>query len=213
MTTVTQNSKFILPPSKKPNPVFQPKKWQWLIPVITATALGAIFVPKFGLGLVLGSVQWITTFSIITLLSKLGAIKFSMGPSKEPSAYELQIKENLLTTAIFIPLIEESIFRGGIQPLFSQIIKRLSPSSASTPFLKKSISIPTAAGIAITAGLFGAIHLPNPHNEARIQAIIATFIGISHGTYSAKWGISAAIAAHIANNTISCIELELGSTS
>ena len=68
-------------------------------------------------------------------------------------------------------------------------------------------TIAATVSIVATGVFFGAIHYFNKHKNAGAQAISASLGGIVLGALNVQFGIGAAFAAHIANNTLSIIAL------
>ncbi len=87
-------------------------------------------------------------------------------------------------------------------------IVSFSPAAACA-FLATGLSIATTVAIVATAAFFGLIHAFNDHKNSRIQAVMASIGGIVLGVTAAQYGLAAAIAAHIVNNTLAMILLNL----
>ena len=170
----------------------------FFVPAITAVALGALFIPNFSLGLAAGAAKFVCSIIGCAALNHSGIL-----PSVEEttSTYHQAIRSMLLDTSIFGPIEEEGVFRGIIQPLIAHSIQILVPAAAMAAF-GPSLSVAVVVSIVATSVFFGAMHFFNPHKNALNQAIQATVSGLFLGFMSAQFGIGAAIAAHIANNTI-----------
>ncbi len=175
-----------------------PRKYLFLIPTIAAIAVGAIFIPYFGLGLAVGAGDLVLSVIGFTLLDRCGIL-----PRKEEknSKYRQALRDALLEVSVFAPLGEEGVFRGIMQPLVTRTIQILFPAAA-VALVGTPLSVAVAVSIAATSVIFGALHYLNPHKNSYIQAISATVGGLVYGFLSAQFGIGASIAAHIANNTL-----------
>lgn len=187
------------------SPLFQSRHLLFLIPTITGIALGILFLPHFSLGLAVGVGDFAFTIVTMALLDSQGMLR--VHPDKN-SKYSQNIARSLLFIALFGPIVEEGLFRGLIQPLLTKTIQILIPAAASSVF-GSGLTIATLVSIIATAALFGVAHYFNPHQHAHIQAIACTLSGICLGILSAQFGIGAAIAAHVANNTIISAALAL----
>jgi membrane protease YdiL (CAAX protease family) len=175
------------------------KKFLFLIPTITGIAIGILLFPHFGLGLAVGAAGLVVTVIAMSVLSHMGILKSSEDKNSE---YEKHIHKSLLEVALFGPIAEEGLFRGFMQPLLTRSIQILVPAAATAVFLGTGMGVATAVSIAVTAVVFGGIHYFNPHKDSHIQAVAATVSGVVMGVLAAQFGIGAAIAAHVANNTI-----------
>ena len=186
-------------------PEFKPDRWLWIIPTITAIAIGVIFVPNFSIGLAVGAVDLIVVAVGTVLLEHAGII--DEAEEEEDSPYE----ENLLYCALFAPVAEEAVFRGAIQPSLTGVVQALAPA-AKASFLAAGLNVATTVSIVITSALFGAAHLLIDHKNARKQAISAGLGGIVNGVLAAKLGIGASIAEHIAFNSLWSVLSSIDST-
>lgn len=158
------------------------ERWSFLIPTITAIALGSFFIPHFALGLAVGTAVVIT--EIVALILLRPTILPPLQQKRQVSQYHESIIKNPVNATLLGPIFEEVLFRGIILPALFNITK----------------SVPFAA---IGSGLlFGAAHLNNRHDGAQKQAIVSAIWGTAIGFFSVSYGLGAAIAAHIANNTI-----------
>jgi membrane protease YdiL (CAAX protease family) len=111
-----------------------------------------------------------------------------------------------LTVTLFAPIMEELFFRGIIQPLLLASILTLFPQLTGV-VLFGTFSAAGICAVAITAALFGAVHLTNQKkNDAYHQAFNATFGGVVYGLLSLQFNLFTSIAAHVINNTV-CITL------
>lgn len=93
---------------------------------------------------------------------------------------------------------EEIFFRGGLQPLVSDLISSLFKSFDQLPMLESINGLQTALGIWLTAIFFVLIHgYLNPKNwRMMLYGIILTLIVVGMGYLFDWYGIWAAAAAH-----------------
>lgn len=183
--------------------VFQPRNFLFLIPTISAIALGLIFFPHFGFGLAMGVADFVVTLAYTTLLAKTGILPLE---EDNHSVFQKITRGNLFAGSVFIPIAEEGIFRGLLQPCCAQAIQILIPAAEAALF-GPQLSIAVVASIVATSILFGAVHYSNPHKNAHIQALTTGIGSLALGFLSAQFGIAASIAAHMGFNTlISCVQ-------
>jgi hypothetical protein len=178
--------------------VVNPRNYLFLIPTIAAIAVGAIFIPHFGLGLAVGTADLVVSMIGFTLLDRSGILPRT---EEKNSKYQQALRDALLEVSVFGPIAEEGVFRGIIQPLLTRTIQILLPAAA-VAFFGTPLSIAVFISVVASSILFGAAHYMNPHKNAHIQAISATVGGLVYGFLSAQFGIGASMAAHIANNTL-----------
>jgi membrane protease YdiL (CAAX protease family) len=178
---------------------FQPERWLWIVPTITAVAIGMIFIPHFGLGLIAGALECTLIISSIFFLQKMGILK--KDNDSQYSSYGNYISKNMPFVTIFAPLIEEDWFRGGIQPCLNEIIRTLIPATA-TPFLGTGLTCAATVSIVATATLFGAMHLSNEHSKPLLNAISAGIGGIPLGILADQFNVGVAFASHLMFNSI-----------
>lgn len=177
--------------------IIRPKNFLFLIPTITGIAMGIIFLPNFGLGLAAGAGMLVVTVVAMSILTAVGLIE---KVKERRSEYGKMLAKESLVVALFGPIQEEAIFRGGFQPLITHVIQLIVPAASAVLF--GPFSIATTVSIVATGVFFGALHYLNPHKAAFQQAVTASIGGIAFGALAAQYGIAAAVAAHIANNTI-----------
>lgn len=175
-----------------------PKNFLFLIPTITGIALGIIFLPNFTLGLAAGFGMVVVTVISLKLLTVAGLIE---DIKEEKSEYAKMLGKESLEATLFGPIAEESLFRGGMQPLLTKAIEWIIPSTAAA-LIGPSFSIAATTSILVTGVFFGALHYLNPHKAALHQAVVASIGGVAFGALAAQFGFGAAVAAHIANNTL-----------
>lgn len=185
---------------------FSSQRWAYLVPTITAVALGILCISHFGLGLIAG-VGMIVSSLIL-------AFVIDLCKREEPktkgvrSNYEKELTSSLDSASLVAPLTEEAIFRGGIQPILAQIFEALIPAASAT-FLGTGLSGATVVAILATSLFFGVLHASNDHAHSHLQAFHATISGLILGCLAAKFGIGAAFAAHLTNNTLATIPLAM----
>jgi membrane protease YdiL (CAAX protease family) len=93
-----------------------------------------------------------------------------------------------IVAALVAPVFEELLFRGFLQPVLSR-------------------SLGTAAGIVITAALFGALHVPE-YSNAWQYGVAITVVGIAFGYARARTGsLLPSTVMHASFNTVSVIGL------
>jgi hypothetical protein len=175
------------------------KRWLYLIPVVGSIAIGILCAPNFALGLAAGGALWVVGTTINTGLSILCN-------RKDNSKYTKEIINRSLEVALLAPVIEELIFRGGMQPLFTRAIVWLVPA-ATAVFFGTGLGTATVVSIVVTSVLFGLLHLANKdvNENVHFQVIYAGILGIPLGILAVQFGLGTSIAAHIIINTISTI--------
>ncbi len=175
----------------------KPEKWLYLVPTIGALALGAFFIPNFAIGMAAGAGIFGAASVIAPALEALGIVK----KEETPSEYAKFDQEWPILTTLGFPVFEEALFRGGVMPVIARCVVLIIPATAAA-FLGTPLSIAMTVSIVATAAIFGLLHLFNPHPNAHLQAVAATISAIVLGLLAAQFGIGAAIAAHILNNTL-----------
>lgn len=174
-----------------------PMNWLYLVPTIGVLALGVLFAPStvpIGIGVGAG----VFVLSAVTLI----VLKVCNLVADDPdSEYEKDIIKFPLSATLLAPFLEEGIFRGLLQPLATRAILFIVPAAAAA-FLGTGLSIAVTVSIVGTAAIFGFVHVFNDHKNSHIQAFSCTLAGIAFGVVAAQFGLPAAIAAHIVNNTI-----------
>lgn len=177
--------------------VSDPMNWLYIVPTIGALALCVFLAPTAApIGMAVGVATCVGS-AVVLIALKVANL---MTPD-ENSEYEQILREYPSLGTLVAPVIEEGIFRGLIQPLATRAILFLIPA-AGAALLGPSLSIAVTVSVVATAVLFGITHLFNSHKNSHIQAIVTTFSGIAFGLIAAQFGLPAAIAAHMINNTI-----------
>lgn len=184
--------------------IANPQNWLYLVPTIGALAIGVIFAPNFAIGMAAGA-------GILAAMAVVSIVMNAAGLTKkdENSEYEKSILENPWLGTLVAPIAEEGIFRGLIQPLAMRCVLWAIPA-AGAALLGPGITIATTVAVVATAAIFGLAHAFNKHKNAHIQAITTTFSGIAFGLIAVQFGLPAAIAAHMVNNTIAITLMKLG---
>ena len=183
--------------SSDPENNWTQKNWtNYLLKVSGIIVLGAVLTPNFSIGLIFGVVNLLISASIIVAANIISPIKH-----KENQPYHVFLKSNPIYAAIIAPIVEELLFRGVLLPILQVIIASLVPATTAI-FICGGISVASAIAILATAIIIGAVHLGNKHNGAHRQALLCTIMGVSLGAISVQFGLFAAIAAHMINNTI-----------
>ncbi|MFA6118292.1 MAG: CPBP family intramembrane glutamic endopeptidase [Parachlamydiales bacterium] len=133
-----------------------------------------------------GFSTWAARVTTVIALTKLGIL-----PGPNPNdAYSQETEKISLTETTFVaPIIEEAIFRVGIQNCLSIFGNNFSLVGSSL--------------------LFGAGHLLNDHNGRFLQAILATWGGFVLGKTYIQSGFLASVALHSMNNMLSFLPSKL----
>jgi membrane protease YdiL (CAAX protease family) len=174
-----------------------PMNWLYLVPTIGVLALGVIFAPStvpIGIGVGVG-VFAVTALTLIILKV------CNLVAEDDDSEFEKDVLKYPLFGTLGAPFLEEGIFRGLLQPLATRAILFIAPAAAAA-FLGTGLSIAVVVSIVGTAAIFGFLHVFNDHKNSHIQAFTCTLQGIAFGVLAAQFGLPAAIAAHVVNNTI-----------
>jgi membrane protease YdiL (CAAX protease family) len=100
------------------------------------------------------------------------------------SEYELRFKELSALTIGCGVLVEELIFRRGLQ------------------YFLNRCKVDKKIGLVASSILFGATHLLNPHKNCGIQAILSTFSGLKYGMLYNRFGFLASYAAHLTKDLL-----------
>jgi len=181
------------------------RNFLFLVPAISAIAIGSIFIPHFAFGLGVGAIKLVATIISHVILDRSGILP---RVEEKNSKYSEAIRSALLSVSIFGPIVEEGVFRGFLQPVLTNAVQILIPAAAAALF-GPTLSVAVIVSVVATSVLFGAAHLFNSHKNAHIQAISSTVAGLIYGFLTVQFGIGAAMAAHIANNTIASCFISL----
>ncbi len=158
---------------------------------------GTILFPYFHVGLLIG----VASFLIKILLS-LALRHFLPSKKSDNGTYMKLIKDNPYYVSLTGPILEELLFRGCMQPLLIHLFSLFIPASA-TIFVLPGLSAAALTSVLITSVTFGMAHTQNDHSGAIIQGVITTLSGVIQGLLCVYFGLPTAIAAHIANNSLS----------
>ena len=177
--------------------ISNPKNWIYLVPTIGAVALCVFLAPATA---PLGIAAGVIIFSVNGLVAL--ALKVANLVTEDPdSEYQKTLLEYPLLATLVAPILEEGFFRGLVQPLAARTILLVAPAAAAL-YLGTGLSIAVTISIVATAAIFGLAHCFNNHKNSHIQALTATCGGVAFGLLAAQFGLPAAIAAHMVNNTI-----------
>jgi hypothetical protein len=201
------------------NNLSKPGNWTYLVPTVGAVAIGAIYVPNFALGLAAGAAVYGTGFAAAKIIAALDRTKTGLDTL---CANHLCCLRKTVRITLTRPLIIEGVLRGVIQPLVTRAILWQAvlwqvPAAAATVMgtgLSVAVII-SAIAIAATAGEHAYFkhrkcsHIRAEHKNFHIEVIFSTTRGIAYGLLAAQFGIGAAIAAHIANNTLAMTKSKL----
>lgn len=161
---------------------------------------GAISVPFFHVGLLVGLSNFLIKIPLILLLTNFFPKKETDSNSYS-SGTDLHL---LLYTSLTAPILEEVIFRGVFQPALLALIGLIIPASTSF-FILPGLSAATLTAVFITATAFGLVHAFNDHPGAYQQAFHASISGIVLGLLAVYFSLPVAIAAHVTNNTMAVL--------
>ncbi len=176
------------------------KKLTTVASIVSAIALGCLYIPRFALGLGLGAAMLVTQLAISAIPKIIKKEKTDQAESNG-SPYLDHIMNNVVAISIFGPIYEEMLFRGIITPAITKAALLAIPALAA-PLCGLGMTAAAGVSVALSSVIFGAAHLVNPHKQATKQAISATFGGVVFGLVSHYYGLGSAAAAHIANNAI-----------
>lgn len=179
-------------------------QYDYLGDVFPVVMLGCAASSDFSLGLIVGGVTAITTFKIHELMDRAGQLNKLSKESIQDLLKE--IDENPLLIVLWLPILEEFIFRGGLQSLLSLSLSYTNPDLES--------NVVALYAVMLTSLLFGLAHIPNSKNNDNYpQMIRCIFAGLAFGALYEQKGIFPAIAAHIANNTVDYTRYRFGKQS
>jgi len=159
-------------------PFLPSRPWNEIKPCLMILGGGIAISSAFRRGILAGAISVV----VENLISKCALAIFPLKSDPDSKYLKLLMATPLINFAIWVPLGEECIFRGGLQWYFT--------NEYHSPI----------AGIALSAILFGAVHLTNDHQLRHMQAISAGIFGITAGILKQRFGMLAPIAMHMANN-------------
>ena len=159
--------------------------WTKILPYVAMFGIGATVSRPFGIGILAGVVTY--TFATTARFFCLKCL------SPFPSTVESKCNKNssrMFIDVCLLPWNEECVFRGVLQNVVCY-------------FTKSSL-----AGIAVSAGMFGAYHLTN-HHPRRWELVFQVIntglnIGVVCGILNHQLGLAASIGAHAMNNFLAC---------
>ncbi len=174
-----------------------PETWLGLLPAVAVMGLGILFAPNFAIGLVIGVLQC----TIGNLISLAAQAIFPLARDKN-DRYLIDVLNNTIITTLYGPILEETLFRGALQPLLIAAISWLAPVAATALLFGIGLTVAAMLSIFVTSIIFGAMHISNEHKGSYRQAAICFIGGIVFGAVAMQYGLVASIAAHIINNTL-----------
>lgn len=179
-------------------------------------------------GAPMGVLSFITSLMLVKLFPQYLEMKKTYLQGKNTLRYRLSemtgrdlysdselLRESIKLMVLAIPLFEEILCRLTIQ----QVLMKNCVEKIAEIYTGKSgfLSSPRATAIRIlaTSIIFGALHYINPNRDAsnekyfRSQVIFGTVMGINFGFTKEKFGLAAAVGAHMMNNFLSTVPVIL----
>ncbi len=184
------------------NNLYISEKWRYLVPIIGLLALGVILQPlNVPIGIAVGAANWAaqSVGALVVVYAHNKCRTEERGVSENRVSYIKVSLEDAYWTVLILPIVEEGIFRGLLQPLLGYGIKSLVPL-ASAPFLGTGLSIAVSVSVVASSLIFGLAHLSN--KIGYLPPILATVSGVVYGVLAARLSLSASIASHVVNNTL-----------
>lgn len=157
---------------------------------------GAVLDPYFHVGLFVGVANWLISIPIANVLRSFLPINTDVNKDASHT-----FDYDPLYVSLIAPIWEELIFRGCIQSTLLLLIPLLIPSTA-TLFIAPGLSAAALMSVIITSVAFGLAHIGNNHSGSYVQGAVTTLSGLNLGLLTIYFGLPAAIASHIANNTL-----------
>lgn len=146
---------------------------------VAVIALGILISPAYRIGTLIGIGSFVAFLIVLIIYGYATGKK-----SDENSEYGKYLREiHPFIPTIVSPVIEETVFRGALQPLFTVLTRS------------------SLIGNIVQAALFGYVHLSNKHNDNKIQATKCFASGLILGELNNRFGFIAPVAEHIMNNT------------
>ncbi len=204
-----KSEKYFSPESTKPlvkkietgDKTTQLIRWLKLAPAFIFIGLTAALLPSFGLAYAITT--RVLFMNIITAMILSRFIK-----AESTKEYLDLLRNEQLKVTLTGPILEELIFRGFMLHILLLLIGLIFPPAMILPFLNVGISIAAATAITITAILFGLAHQGNAKNN-HVQVIVTFCSGLALGFFAVQFGLAVAIGAHIFNNTLACLLINL----
>lgn len=177
-------------------------RWLKLIPAAAFIGVGAVFLPHFALGCAIAA-------GMLAINLVMAAVVRAFVKSKMKKEYLEMLKNKPLLVTLGAPILEELIFRGAMLQLSLLLIGLAFPPALILPFLNTGLSIAAATAILITAVVFGLVHAFNAEKNNYAQVATTFLSGLAFGFLAIQFGLLVAIGAHVLNNTIACLFLNL----
>lgn len=166
------------------------------IPTFAILGAGSLYSRVFLIGVGVGLVDVITKIALYFL--------FLRGIDQDNTQHT-DNKETPFSVSVIYPILEEVVFRGLLQPSLRWAASVCLPDVTMKLAFLPAMSLASIVAVVATSVLFGSVHLINQHSGRKIQAMLATWGGITKGLLAINYGLGPAIGAHIMNNTIAGI--------
>jgi len=181
-------------------------RWLKLIPAVALIGVGAAFLPHFALGCAIAA-------GVLAINIIMAAVISAFVKSKMKKEYLEQLKNKQLLVTLGAPILEELIFRGAMLQLSLLLIGFAFPPALILPFLNTGLSIAAATAIFITTVIFGLAHASNAEKNNFAQVATTFLGGLAFGFLAIQFGLLVAIGAHVLNNTVASLFLNLSAPS
>jgi len=159
---------------------------------VAVIAIGLFSSESFRFGSLVGLAHLIIKIVPVVL--------FSRGENERSKFSKEIMEENAFDTGVAIPVLEETIFRLGLQTSLRSLFTMTLPSSIVVLPFGIALSSAAIGAILVSSAIFGAVHLSNEHDSVVTQALSAFSGGLVKGYLMEVDGFVAACAAHIVNN-------------
>lgn len=166
---------------------------QQALPVLSAIGALSLASPEFKKGFNIGSVLFFSHIMYRNMTKNSEEVDSKLDDSDLEYISKLDWGNTVLTA----PVLEELIFRGGVQGTSQLALSHLFSLFSDSDQTEKIASI---AAIILTSALFGAVHMTNGHSRAKAQSISAAIGSIPYGFMRERFGLISSIGAHMANN-------------
>jgi membrane protease YdiL (CAAX protease family) len=169
-----------------------------LVPSISFIALGALTNSNFRKGFGFGILNVVCLKSSFIFYKAVESIN---GKTKTENKVNgiftdaITSEDKVVLSTLVMPIGEELVFRGILQPLISRSISLFIPIGVNFLACGLPITVVKIASIAITSLIFGYLH------EHPSQKISATISGVAYGILYEKYGLLSSIASHVCVNT------------
>lgn len=201
-TTPPIKAQVITPRFKLPEETFFLTKQEKIYKILECTVIGASLTTVIALSAtgVLPAALWISALIGTAGLGLNLILAAGLATKDENSSYQqFLIKSSPITVVLGAPVLEEVIFRGGLQKLLIVIFRVILPA-ASVIIFGFSLTPAALVGIGFSSLAFGLAHAVNDHKNNWVQAFLATITGLTYGFTVHTLGFSAGIIAHCVNN-------------